>query len=388
MASLWYRTGTITLTQGSAIVTGAGTTFAANVKTGDMLIGPIMDMYEITHVISDGQLRIDRNYEGASYTGTDWCVAPTAAQLKQLAKQITDLIAIYQDLPQVAVDAQASRDAAAASAASALASKGAATISETNAAASASNALVSANAAAASASAAALSQGQAHDSEVASSASAASALASKTSAARSEGNAAGSATAAAGSASAAAGSAAAAAASAESIAGGPVTSVNGHTGIAVVTAADVGLGDVANKAPADLPVSNATQTALDLKADKTAVASSLALKADLATSIQKTSDTGAAKLPAGTTLQRPAPDEGNLRFNKEAKRYEGGNGTTWGSLGGATGGGNDDAFYENTNTITGVYVGTTGKNASSTGPLKFAEGSAYTVPDGSTWTII
>lgn len=388
MASLWYRTGTIMLTQGSADVTGAGTAFAANVKTGDMLIGPIMDMYEIISVTSDGQLRIERPYEGASYTGTDWSVAPTAAGLRQLAKQVTDLIAIYQDLPQVAVDAQASRDAAAASAAAALASKSAASVSETSAAASASSATASATSATNSASAASASETHAHDSEVASATSAAAALASKTSAATSESNAAGSASAAAGSATAAASSAAAAAASAESIAGGPVTSVNGHTGIAVVTAADVGLGNVANKAPADLPVSNAAQTALDLKADKTAVTDSLALKADLATSIQKTSDTGAAKLPAGTTAQRPAPDVGNFRFNRDAKRYEGGYGTVWGALGGATGGGNDDAFYENTNTITGVYVGTTGKNASSTGPLKFAEGSSYTVPDGSTWTII
>ncbi|MDM0006442.1 hypothetical protein QTI51_09620 [Variovorax sp. J22G73] len=156
----------------------------------------------------------------------------------------------------------------------------------------------------------------------------------------------------------------------------------------MINASDVGLGNVANTAPANLPISTATQTALNLKADSSTMTTALAAKANLATSVQITAATGAATLPSGTTAQRPAATAGNLRFNNEAKRFEGGNGTTWGSLGGATGGGNDDVFYENTKTITGVYVGTTGKNASSTGPLTFAEGSSYTIPDGSTWTVI
>lgn len=46
-----------------------------------------------------------------------------------------------------------------------------------------------------------------------------------------------------------------------------VTSVNGHTGALVtLTKADVGLGNVADLAPADLPISDDTQDALDLKA--------------------------------------------------------------------------------------------------------------------------
>lgn len=50
------------------------------------------------------------------------------------------------------------------------------------------------------------------------------------------------------------------------------TTVNGHalSGNVTVTKADVGLGKVENLAPADLPVSTATQTALDGKVDKLA----------------------------------------------------------------------------------------------------------------------
>jgi len=47
----------------------------------------------------------------------------------------------------------------------------------------------------------------------------------------------------------------------------PVISVNGHTGNVVVTKADVALGDVDNTSDADKPISTATQTALNSKAD-------------------------------------------------------------------------------------------------------------------------
>lgn len=47
----------------------------------------------------------------------------------------------------------------------------------------------------------------------------------------------------------------------------PIQSVNGHTGAVVVTKSDVGLGNADNTSDANKPVSTATQTALNLKAD-------------------------------------------------------------------------------------------------------------------------
>ncbi len=47
---------------------------------------------------------------------------------------------------------------------------------------------------------------------------------------------------------------------------GAVTSVNGHTGVVVLTKTDVGLGNVDNTTDAAKPISTATQTALNLKA--------------------------------------------------------------------------------------------------------------------------
>jgi hypothetical protein len=56
--------------------------------------------------------------------------------------------------------------------------------------------------------------------------------------------------------------------------------------------------------------------------------------------------------------------------------------------GGATGAGQDDIFYENSQTVTTDYTITTGKNAMSAGPITINDGITVTVPDGSTWTVV
>lgn len=56
--------------------------------------------------------------------------------------------------------------------------------------------------------------------------------------------------------------------------------------------------------------------------------------------------------------------------------------------GGATGAGQDDVFYENSQTVTTDYTITTGKNAMSAGPIEIEDTITVTVPSGSTWTIV
>lgn len=106
------------------------------------------------------------------------------------------------------------------------------------------------------------------------------------------------------------------------------------------------------------------------------------------TGVKKDSDTGAAQLPIGTNAQRPANGQGKLRFNSETARAEINNGTNWGTLGGATGGGNDDVFYENSKVITANYTITAGKNAMTAGPVSINDGVLVTIPDGSSWSIV
>ena len=50
-----------------------------------------------------------------------------------------------------------------------------------------------------------------------------------------------------------------------------VASVNSKTGAVTLTKADIGLGNVSNTAPADMPISTAQQNALDLKASAQSV---------------------------------------------------------------------------------------------------------------------
>lgn len=99
--------------------------------------------------------------------------------------------------------------------------------------------------------------------------------------------------------------------------------------------------------------------------------------------------TGAFQVPFGTTAQRPTAATGQVRFNSSLTQFEGYNGTAWGKIGGgATGGGADDVFIENGQTVTTNYTLTTGKNAVSAGPITVNAGITVTVPSGASWVIV
>jgi hypothetical protein len=143
--------------------------------------------------------------------------------------------------------------------------------------------------------------------------------------------------------------------------------------------------------------------------------------------------TGAVKIPAGTTAQRPTGAVGKIRWNSSLNQYEGFDGTNWTLLGGAvisndtstatnvfpvfagvTSGnvstlftGNARLLYRpstgelqssalvasnglmvNSATVSVNYTIPTGSNAMSTGPISVDSGAVVTVPDGSRWMIL
>ena len=106
--------------------------------------------------------------------------------------------------------------------------------------------------------------------------------------------------------------------------------------------------------------------------------------------VAQSSSTGAAYLPAGTTAQRDgAPSAGYLRFNSSLAKFEGYNGTAWSSVGGgATGGGGDTVFYENTRTVTTNYSITASNSAHSVGPITVNSGITVTIPSGARWVVL
>ena len=99
--------------------------------------------------------------------------------------------------------------------------------------------------------------------------------------------------------------------------------------------------------------------------------------------------TGAVKVPVGTTGQQPTPVTGMIRFNSTTSLYEGYGTSAWGALGGgATGGGSDQVFNLNDQTVTTSYSIPSGKNASSAGPITINTSVTVTIPTGSVWIIL
>ena len=103
-----------------------------------------------------------------------------------------------------------------------------------------------------------------------------------------------------------------------------------------------------------------------------------------------TGATGSALIPAGTEAQRDgSPSAGFFRFNSDVAKFEGYNGTAWGSVGGgATGGGADEVFVQNGQNVTTDYTIPGTKNAMSTGPITIDSGVTVTVSSGARYVVI
>lgn len=100
--------------------------------------------------------------------------------------------------------------------------------------------------------------------------------------------------------------------------------------------------------------------------------------------------TSSLQLPAGTTAQRPGtPTNGDIRYNTSLARFEGYVAGAWGAIGGgATGGGSDQVFQENGQTVTANYTLTTSTNAVSAGPVTINSNVVVTIPSGQSWVIV
>ena len=333
----------------------------------------------------------------------------------------TNVDAAKFDLVVDAAAAGASAAAAAASASAAASSASAASTSASNASTSATNASTSATNAASSAStastaattattqatAAGVSAASATSSATSATASATSATASATSATASATSATSSAstattqaTNASNSASAASTSATNAANSATSASGSASTATTQATNAAASAASalaalddftDVYLGAFASDPTLDNDGNALTagdlyfNTGINRLKVYSGATWSVAV-VDTTTVVEKTSTTGAAIIPAGTTGQRDAaPANGYFRYNSSLASFEGYVGGAWGGVGGAQAGG---VIFENALTISANYTLTTSKNGLSVGPITIGSGVTVTVPSSQRWVIL
>jgi hypothetical protein len=138
-----------------------------------------------------------------------------------------------------------------------------------------------------------------------------------------------------------------------------------YDGSSWVAAAAANASQVASTATGDVAATNVQAAITELDTEK----------------VPRTSTTGSAKLPVGTTAQRDgSPAAGMIRYNTTTSSFEG-YGSAWGAIGGgATGGGTDAWALEHDNTI--------GKNVISAGPITINSGVTVTLPSGSNWSIV
>jgi hypothetical protein len=357
----------------------------------------------LTAHTSSGSLPIDTNADAAKWalvvdaeSASDSADAAEAAQLAAEAAQAAAETA-ETNAETAETNAETAATNAASSASAAASSASSASSSASSASSSASAASTSATNAASSASAASTSATNASNSASAAASSASDAATSESNAATSESNAATSATNASNSASAASTSATNAATSATNAAS------SASAAAASEAAAEAALADFnetylgAQASDPSVDNNGDPVTAGDWYFNTTSNRSRIYdgaawdfVAVDLATIVAKTSPTGSAGIPSGTTGERDGtPLTGYFRFNTTTGAFEGYNGTAWGSVGGgATGAGGDAVFVENEQTVTTSYTIPSGKSASSTGPISIDSGVVVTIPSGSRWVII
>ena len=111
---------------------------------------------------------------------------------------------------------------------------------------------------------------------------------------------------------------------------------------------------------------------------------------DLDSLVSKTSPTGAAFLPSGTTLERPIPVEGMIRYNSETLGFEGYFNGLWQSVGGGQMLGNamvkGISYYAQT--IDEDIVVPTGVNAYSVGTVTVGPSGSITISNGSIYKVL
>ncbi|MEQ0827431.1 phage tail protein, partial [Enterobacter dykesii] len=103
--------GTITLTNGSAIVGGSGTAFATEIAAGDFIVstvGGVSYTLPVKSVESNAQLTLVSNFTGPTQSGAAWSAVPrvalnmvTAALVAQSAEALRGLNYDKQNWQQV-----------------------------------------------------------------------------------------------------------------------------------------------------------------------------------------------------------------------------------------------------------------------------------------------
>ncbi len=84
---VWYRTGTVAVTNGSPDVVGVGTLWLTQASIGDIFLGPDLVEYEITSITDDTHLALKQINGTAAYAGTT-----NSAQVYAIIRNFTSTV--------------------------------------------------------------------------------------------------------------------------------------------------------------------------------------------------------------------------------------------------------------------------------------------------------
>ena len=119
--------------------------------------------------------------------------------------------------------------------------------------------------------------------------------------------------------------------------------------------------------------------------DGTLANPSITFTDDLDTGFYRAGANTVALVSGGTKIAQFPTTQGTSGY---AMVTDGGGNLSWGKAGGATGGGSDEIFYVNSQTVTQNYTLAAAKNAGTFGPITINSGIAVTIESGATWTIV
>ncbi|MEK9211711.1 hypothetical protein [Sphingomonas sp. 2378] len=89
----WYCAGTVTVTNGSVLVTGAGTAWIGNVQAGHAINLPDGRVYEVRSVDSHVQITLGSPYLGGTAAGQAYSVQPNQGFAQSAATKLTEFLA-------------------------------------------------------------------------------------------------------------------------------------------------------------------------------------------------------------------------------------------------------------------------------------------------------
>ncbi|GLP85581.1 tail fiber domain-containing protein [Tritonibacter mobilis] len=92
----WVSSGTVTVTNGNATVTGAGTDWFGAMQNGWGFVGPDGRVYEILTVDSADTITLKAPYQGSTAAGQAYAVFPTGSHNLDLAAALQELLGNYQ----------------------------------------------------------------------------------------------------------------------------------------------------------------------------------------------------------------------------------------------------------------------------------------------------